>query len=218
MRKKRRRLAPKLIGLACFSLVVAGCVGFGFASAGSNESDSDVFGLSRTSGQINVNLSSSESEEALESEVSLTSTAQRDMSGADAELYAEEEAEKAAEEQARIDAENAAIAQADQNRQEYLNTFGYLPAGDVDFSIGHDAFVEEWSTRINAYLEGYPLEGLGSVFAEAAWEYGVDPRWSGAISNTESSRGLICFNPHNAWGWGDSMWSTWIDAIYAPGE
>ena len=69
--------------------------------------------------------------------------------------------------------------------------------------MGKAAFIEEWTARIDAYLAGSPLAGYGSVFAEAAWEYSIDPRWSPAISNTESSKGRICFLPHNAWGWGD---------------
>lgn len=86
-----------------------------------------------------------------------------------------------------------------------------LPA--VDWSVGHDAFVAEWAARIDSYLEGSPLEGYGSVFAQAAWENGVDPRWSPAISNTESSKGAVCFRSCNAWGWGDSGWDDWETAI-----
>ncbi len=46
-----------------------------------------------------------------------------------------------------------------------------------------------------------PLSGHGETFAEAAWEAGIDPRWSPAISNTESTKGRVCFKSHNAWGW-----------------
>lgn len=86
-----------------------------------------------------------------------------------------------------------------------------LPA--VDWTVGKEAFVTEWSQRIDAYLAGSPLEGYGAVFAEAAWDSGVDPRWSPAISNTESSKGSVCFMSHNAWGWGASGWSDWDTAI-----
>ena len=57
------------------------------------------------------------------------------------------------------------------------------------------------------------MAGTGETFAEAAWDYGVDPRWSPAISNTESSKGLYCFNSCNAWGWGSASWDNWDDAI-----
>ena len=72
-----------------------------------------------------------------------------------------------------------------------------------------------WTARIDAYLAGSPLAGQGRTFAEAAWNNGVDPRWSPAISNTESSKGAHCFAPYNAWGWGDSSWSSWEEAINA---
>ena len=42
----------------------------------------------------------------------------------------------------------------------------------------------------------------------------MDPRFSPAISAVESSKGLYCFKPHNAWGWGSSSWNTWEDAIW----
>jgi len=87
------------------------------------------------------------------------------------------------------------------------------PVGGVDWSIGKDAFIDSWGARIDAYLAGSPLGGQGRTFAEAAWNYGVDPRFSPAISCTESSKGRYCFLPHNAWGWGNISWSNWGDAI-----
>ena len=72
-----------------------------------------------------------------------------------------------------------------------------------------------WAARIDAYLEGSPLAGYGQVFAEAAAAYGVDPRVSPAISCIESGKGSVCFRSHNAWGWGDSGWSSWEEAIRA---
>ena len=72
----------------------------------------------------------------------------------------------------------------------------------------------DWATRINAYLAGSPLEGYGETFAQAAATYGVDPRLSPAISTIESGKGSVCFNDHNAWGWGNSSYSDWESAIY----
>lgn len=86
-----------------------------------------------------------------------------------------------------------------------------LPA--VDWSVGMQAFLSEWTARIDAYLAGTELEGCGWVFAQAAWDNGVDPRWSPAISNTESGNGRHCFLPCNAWGWGESSWDEWESAI-----
>ena len=86
--------------------------------------------------------------------------------------------------------------------------------GAVDMGSDKQAFVSEWTQRIDAYLAGSPLAGQGKTFAEAAWEYGVDPRFSPAISTVESSTGRYCFLPHNAWGWGSSSWSSWEEAIW----
>ena len=77
------------------------------------------------------------------------------------------------------------------------------------------AFIAEWAPRIDAYMAGYPLAGYGSVFAAAAWDYGVDPRSSPAISWVESSKGLYCYRSYNAWGWGGISWSSWEEAIDA---
>lgn len=76
-----------------------------------------------------------------------------------------------------------------------------------------DQFVQKWASRIDAYLAGSPMAGHGKTFAEAAYDNGVDPRYSPAIANVESSKGLYCFKPYNAWGWGSSGFSDWDSAI-----
>lgn len=76
-----------------------------------------------------------------------------------------------------------------------------------------DSFVAQWAPRIDAYLAGSALGGYGRVFAEAAWDYNVDPRLSPAISCIESGKGAVCFRPHNAWGWGSTGWPDWESAI-----
>ncbi len=76
-------------------------------------------------------------------------------------------------------------------------------------------FVNEWAPRLDKYLAGSPLAGYGKTFADAAYEAGIDPRFSAAIACTESSKGAHCFKSHNAWGWGRSSWESWEDAIYA---
>ena len=86
--------------------------------------------------------------------------------------------------------------------------------GAVDMGSDKQKFVSEWTQRLDAYLAGSPLAGQGKTFAEAAWEFGVDPRLSPAISTVESSTGRVCFLPHNAWGWGASSWSSWEEAIW----
>lgn len=83
----------------------------------------------------------------------------------------------------------------------------------ADWSSDEAAFVDSWASRIDDYLSGSPLAGQGRTFAQAAWNYGVDPRWSPAIAYTESSLGAYCFLPHNAWGWGSVSWDSWEEAI-----
>lgn len=83
----------------------------------------------------------------------------------------------------------------------------------VDWSSDKTEFVSLWEGRINAYLSGSPLAGHGRTFASAAWDFGVDPRYSPAISAVESSKGAACFAPYNAWGWGSQSWSNWDEAI-----
>ena len=101
-----------------------------------------------------------------------------------------------------------------------------IPAESADASsdaagtgVGWDsdkaAFVSSWGARIDAYLAGSALAGQGATFAAAAWDYGVDPRFSPAIAFVESTLGAQCFLPHNAWGWGSASWSSWEEAIYA---
>ena len=83
-------------------------------------------------------------------------------------------------------------------------------------------FVAEWAPRIDAYLAGSPMAGLGRAFAQASWRYCVDPRWSPAIAHIESSKGRFCVRSYNAWGWGAAdvdpvglawEWSSWESAI-----
>ena len=104
---------------------------------------------------------------------------------------------KAAKEKADAEAKAKAEQEAAAARDAASDAVASLP--EVDFSVGKEAFVSEWTSRINAYLAGSPLAGQGATFAEAAWSNGVDPRWSPAISNTESSKGAHCFLPYNAW-------------------
>lgn len=90
-----------------------------------------------------------------------------------------------------------------------------LKGGQVNWDMSKSQFVKIWTKRIDAYLAGSPLAGNGKYFATAAWNYGVDPRWSPAISCVESGKGAHCFKSYNAWGWGSSGWSSWPEAINA---
>lgn len=130
-----------------------------------------------------------------------------------ARAEAVERARRLAEEEAkaRLEAEAKAKAEAAEAEKEKAKTEN----GDIDWAADKQIFVAEWAPRIDAYLSGSPLAGQGKTFAVAAWNHGVDPRWSPAISCTESSKGRHCFRSHNAWGWGHEGWSSWEEAIDA---
>lgn len=89
------------------------------------------------------------------------------------------------------------------------------PTPEPDNSTSGDSAVDSWAARIDAYLAGSTLSGYGRVFAQAALAYGVDPRWSPAISCIESTMGAYCFRPYNAWGWMGHSFSSWEEAIWA---
>ncbi|MBQ9041529.1 MAG: hypothetical protein IJ111_01805 [Eggerthellaceae bacterium] len=109
-------------------------------------------------------------------------------------------------------------------KQQAGSTGSGVSFDGADWYMTESEFVGVWAPRIDAYLAGSPMAGLGEAFARASWRYCVDPRWSPAISNTESSKGAYCIRPHNAWGWGaaDSdpynlaaEWGSWEEAIDA---
>ncbi len=132
------------------------------------------------------------------------------------EAAAAQAAAEAAAAQAAIEAAQETETSTSASGNSYtVSTPSSSSISDVDWSVDRDTFIAEWTTRIDAYLAGSPLAGYGYAFAEAAWEYGVDPRWSPAISCIESSKGLYCFQSYNAWGWGSVSWSDWDTAIRA---
>ena len=99
----------------------------------------------------------------------LTSTASRDISQGIEAIEAEEEAARIAAEEAARAEEEARIAAAEQAKAEQEAAAARDAASDavaslpeVDFSVGKEAFVSEWTSRINAYL---------------AWGWG-DKSWS----------------------------------------
>lgn len=227
--QKKSNLAAKILAVGCASCVLTGCIGFGFASAGSGAAhDIDSFGIDASSTsaatqQADFSAATSDAAAVSTRETTvLASTASRDISQGIEAIEAEEEAARIAAEEAARAEEEARIAAAEQAKAEQEAAAAREAASaaaaalpDVDFTVGKEAFISEWTSRIDAYLAGSPLAGYGSTFAEAAWNNGVDPRWSPAISNTESSKGAKPFLSYNAWGWGNSSWSSWEEAINA---
>lgn len=125
---------------------------------------------------------------------------------------AEEAAAKAAEEASAQSQGSDATFTTNSGNEAKVEVPETTETEQVEWSE-KDNFVNSWASRIDAYLAGSPLAGYGKTFAEAAWNYGVDPRLSPAISCVESSKGAVCFKSHNAWGWGSSSWSDWESAI-----
>lgn len=237
-RKQLKRTAGTMASTAIagfFILVIVYGVGLGAASAGDVDdvARAGLFGFSESAYETAALRSTAAAEPqdevregpVLYEQSALAVAAPRNL---DAGLQMVSDMERA--EQERIEAENAAAVERMEAQKAMQGVSSAseesasedaakpsveynLPA--VDWSVGREAFIAEWTARIDAYLAGSPLEGYGSVFAEAAWDNGVDPRWSPAISNTESSKGAVCFKPYNAWGWGNTSWGDWDTAIRA---
>jgi hypothetical protein len=207
----------------CLAVAIALCIGIGATYADTNNTNSLL--NSRSSSDSSTSQASS-AQDSFDDGVGegsmLTMSTVRDVSAGIDALAQAEEAERLAKEEAARVAEEKRLAEEAANQALQKARQGYVEANavslgldPVDFSIGQDAFVALWTARIDNYLSGSPLAGQGVAFAEAAWKYGVDPRWSPAIANTESSKGLNCFLSHNAWGWGQTMWPNWSKAIDA---
>lgn len=223
--KRRAGDMAKLVIVGIFILSIACGVGFSAASAESVGKDllTGAFGFDEpTRTATTVTGATDEASAEILEQSSLNSPASRDIS-AGLEMVdaleaqaAEARAQENAEAISRMESQKAmqgvsSATNADGAPISAAATEYSLPA--VDWSVGRDRFIAEWAERIDAYLAGSNLAGYGNVFAEAAWDNGVDPRWSPAISNTESGKGSVCFLPCNAWGWGSSAWSDWPSAI-----
>lgn len=126
-----------------------------------------------------------------------------------AQQAAEEAAEEAAQDEASAEEQEEAEAEAEAT----TTATSQASASTVDWSDDKTAFVEKWTSRIDSYLAGSPMAGCGATYAEAAWDYGVDPRWAPAISCIESTKGAYCFASYNAWGYGSSSFSSWDEGI-----
>lgn len=122
-------------------------------------------------------------------------------------------ARKAAEEKIAAATTRKAKKKAQAEAKKEESSSSNASVSNVDWSSDKAAFVNKWAPRINSYLSGSPTAGTGKVYAAAAWDYGVDPRWAPAISLVESSKGAVCFASHNAWGYGGSGFSSWTEGI-----
>jgi hypothetical protein len=116
---------------------------------------------------------------------------------------------------------------ADEGSWYYLDASGYMYAAtttpDGYYVLengawdgrdpGESSFVQEWTQRVDAYLAGSATAGCGAYYAQAAWDYGVDPRILPAISCIESGKGAVCWTSYNAWGWMSRLGNSWAESI-----
>ena len=154
-------------------------------------------------------------EEALASAEEARTALEEEIEAQAAAEEAERQAAIAAAEAAAAESTESATFTTESGNEAQIAVADSSSTESVDWSSDKETFISEWSARIDAFLAGSPLAGQGATFAEAAWEYGVDPRLSPAIAGIESSLGRYCFLPYNAWGWGSSSWSSWEEAIWA---
>ena len=216
--KTRKRPFAITVSLVCVALAICVCVGIGTSFAGAGGVNTLGFGLGDTIAEESASPSSAlgtseDDETVLKEDSQLSSAASRDITQAVEEIDAKIEADRIAAEEAQAAEDAAKLAEVTAKRSSRSDYATSLSS--VDWSVGEEAFVAEWTERINDYLAGSPLAGYGATFAQAAWDYGVDPRFSPAIANTESSKGTDCFLPYNAWGGGEYSFSNWVEAIYA---
>lgn len=171
--------------------------------------------------QKQVELDQAKTQAEQEQQKAADALAQAQQLRSEAQAKAEQEA---AAELARLSADTSAAEGTGADSANTSNTATQtgqtastvVTGGAVNWNMGRDEFVAEWGARIDAYLAGSPLEGYGSVFASAAWDNCVDPRWSPAIACTESSMGAYCFRDYNAWGWMTSkQFGSWNESITA---
>lgn len=147
------------------------------------------------------------------------------------EAQAKAEQENAAE-LAKLEADKAAAAekisgtgvsgnnsnsQATNSNTTIDTTVNNSNSGNSDY----DSFINEWTNRIDNYLAGSPMAGQGYNFAVAAWNTGVDPRWSPALAASRAARASIAPGSYNAWGWsgrggGWRSFGSWSEAVSAP--
>ena len=158
-------------------------------------------------------------QDALSQAQKLRSEAQAKAEQENAEELAKLAADKAAAEQ-KVSGEGVSGANSNSQANNANTVIDTTPSNADTGNSDYDSFVNSWASRIDSYLAGSPLAGQGRTFAIAAWNTGVDPRWSPAISCIESTKGAYCAGAYNAWGWsaaggGWRSFGSWEEAINA---
>ncbi len=67
--------------------------------------------------------------------------------------------------------------------------------------------------KIDKYLEGSPMAGLGQCIVDNARRTGIDPYLCPAQATAESSNGRQCLYPYQAWGMYGVRPSSWEDGV-----
>ena len=159
-------------------------------------------------------------QDALSQAQKLRSEAQAKAEKENAEELAKLEADKAAAEQ-KIQGEGVSGSNSNSQANNADTTINTTVDNSADTgNSDYDNFVNSWASRIDSYLAGSPMAGQGRTFAIAAWNTGVDPRWSPAIACIESTKGAYCAGAYNAWGWsaaggGWRSFGSWAEGINA---
>ncbi len=218
-------IAGLVLNAESLSDFITTCVYMDQIQASSNEAIEDLNSMQQELEQKKVELEQAKAQ--LETEKQNAADALAKAQSLRSQAQAQAEAEAAAELAALANdtAPAEGTGESSQNPNNTATSTGQtvnttVTAGGVNWNVTREEFIAEWAPRIDAYLAGYPLEGQGATFAAAAWDYGVDPRWSPAIACIESTKGKFCANSYNAWGWSASgggwrSFGSWSEAITA---
>ena len=216
-------LAGLVLNAESLSDFITTCVYMNQIQSSSNEAIENLNAMQQELEQQKVELDQAKTQLEQEKQTAADALATAQQLRADAQAKAE--AEAAAELAAMADDTTPGTGEGESggNPNSSAGTSGEsinvpVESGGVNWNVSREEFVAEWGPRIDAYLEGSPLAGYGNTFASAAWQYGVDPRWSPAISCIESTKGVHCANSYNAWGMSASgggwrSFGSWEEAI-----
>lgn len=216
-------LAGLVLNAESLSDFITTCVYMNQIQSSSNEAIENLNAMQQELEQQKVELDQAKTQLEQEKQTAADALATAQQLRADAQAKAE--AEAAAELAAMADDTTPGTGEGESggNPNSSADASGEsinvpVESGGVNWNVSREEFVAEWGPRIDAYLEGSPLAGYGNTFASAAWQYGVDPRWSPAISCIESSKGVHCANSYNAWGMSASgggwrSFGSWEEAI-----
>ena len=220
-RQNANTMLSVLLGTTSFDKAISTFAYMDQIQNSNNEEIERLNGMEAELEQKKAELSQAKSQAEAEAQKAADALAEAQRLRSEAQAKAEAEA---AAELAQLAADTSAATGEGADAGNASNTANQagqtvstaVTGGAVNWNVTREEFVAEWTSRIDAYLSGSPLAGYGSVFASAAWDNSVDPRWSPAIACTESTKGAHCFRDFNAWGWMTSKrFGSWEESISA---